>query len=630
VLDAMKNIYRRAFHEQFADEVKDVWLEHTRNLMLREYFPTVYHPQYFEGKSYAESIRKFLRFADQRFTHIQIRGTDTADDFVVTAIIPGSCMVLLARISDEHAVTPTLDEVELIVANRHANIDYKWPVGIGLAFSGKRATKADYWLPRLHDPSCDLYSKYCRCDCERTILLFLLFQEILSQETLLKGYEREKRLLPTIYRMETGGITVKNKPLEAKIESLKEECEVRRRRCNRFGAKHSRNPQFNCNSAAHLTGLLYNEFQLAPLKTTKTNAPSVDKDSLSHLYTKIKNEDEGYCTAGQRRELAKPLLKFLNDILELKVHQKGLESLVSYKQRALPINGFRRFYSRLYPSINQSGTITTRLSSNDPNGQNVSKKRLVRILDEEIEGPKVRDVYGPQSGRVWYAIDYSQLELRVFAAASNEQSLIQALADGYDFHGYVASKIFDKPIDQITDDERRIAKNVNFALIFGAGPAKVNATAKRADAYDLFSSLFPNVKSFMTETIERAVKDGYVHTMDGYRLTVPRNAPYKSVNYIVQGTAGSIIKRAMTLIDERKRINWKTSRLIIPIHDELVSEFRTDEPHVHHVHGMVKDMEEAGSELGILTPVSVERITSNWGNGQEVQVTKKRIIVPAA
>jgi hypothetical protein len=90
VLDAMKNVYRRAFHEQFADEVRNVWLEHARNLMLHEYFSTAYHPLYFEGKRYAESIRKFLRFADQRFIHVQIRGTATADDFVVTAIIPGS------------------------------------------------------------------------------------------------------------------------------------------------------------------------------------------------------------------------------------------------------------------------------------------------------------------------------------------------------------------------------------------------------------------------------------------------------------------------------------------------------------------------------------------------------------
>ncbi len=284
-----------------------------------------------------------------------------------------------------------------------------------------------------------------------------------------------------------------------------------------------------------------------------------------------------------------------------------------------------------------SGTGTTRFSSSNPNGQNISKKNKVKFGQKGQEGyaefviPKLRDVFGPTLDKTWYAIDYSQLELRVFAAVSQEQPLIDALNAGYDFHGFVASMIFKKPMDEVEDSERTIAKNVNFALIFGAGEKKVNETAGISNAYELFANQFPNAISYMQKTIKEVQKNGHLRTVDGYRLDIPPNAPYKGVNYLVQGTAGRIVKHAMIKIANESWFDWKQIRLVLQIHDELIIEVNNDSPFnsPQYISRIMDLMSEAGAEMGMNTPSSCERICSDWGHGEEIVVTPTEFTLAA-
>ena len=480
-------------------------------------------------------------------------------------------------------------------------------IALGYSPQGRRKTGYDYWIPRLVEPDNDCCSTYAIKDVERTALLFNLFNQLLDEEEVRYGYEREMDLLQVVYQMENQGITVHKQKLKEKIRTLEtKECTLKKK-CRR--AMKSKLPaNYNPDSTKDLPLYLYSKegLSLKPPRVTDKGNPSTDKETLIELAS-----DESLPTQTRR---------FLLNLVESRVHSSGKKYLCNYLSFGIssPENSN---YLTLYPSLNQSGTKTTRFSCSNPNGQNVSAITVVELGDKEIEGPKLREVFCPPPDRTWYAIDYSQLELRVFAACSREQSLIDALDAGYDFHGFVAQKIFDKPADKVTKQERRIAKNVNFALIFGAGPNKVNATAGIPNAYELFSEQFPNVKSYMDKTIRYAKKHNHVFTLDGYRIDTSPQAPYKAVNYIVQGTAGSIIKNAMIVIHQQNLVDWIYSRLVLQIHDELLIEISNNKPHKKTISRIITAMENAGGELGINTPVSVDIIESNWGQGKELPRT---------
>jgi len=299
--------------------------------------------------------------------------------------------------------------------------------------------------------------------------------------------------------------------------------------------------------------------------------------------------------------------------------ETGVRYMKGYKQLALHQ---KDNWHKIYPSLNQSGTKTSRLSSSNPNGQNVGKKDKIKLAGEEIVIPKLRDCFCPPPGKIWYSIDYSQIEIRVFATLSEEYSILEALDAGYDFHGFVASKIFNKEPEEVTDSERTIAKNTNFAIIFGAGPDKINRTAGIPNAYELFAGQFPNVTDFMTKIINSVKETGRLRTADGYRLDIPFNAPYKAVNYLVQGTAGRIIKRAMVSLDKLEWFDWEDIKMILQIHDELIFEINKHSKYNSNetLRTIMSVMEEAGSSMGIHTPVSCEKISDDWGHGEEISV----------
>lgn len=489
---------------------------------------------------------------------------------------------------------------------------------LGHSPTGDRMTGYDYWIPRFAEPDNDVCVTYATKDVERTMLLYHFFIDLLDdeEEQVRYGYEREKRLMQTVYRMEDGGVTVNPKTIKSKIRKAEKCSQEYLKNCSDLMRKKLRGTKtYNPRSQKDLTSYLYSPegWKQTPPKMTEKGSPSTDKASLEALIESLP-EDKQH----------KELREFLGMFLQAKSHLSAIGYLKNYQSYARPLHKPlsipEEFRNRevLYPSLNQTGTKTTRFSSSNPNGQNVSKISTIEIAGQTYEGPKIREVFSPLELLEWWAIDYSQLELRVFAACSEEQSLIDTLDDGYDFHSFVAERIFKKPPDKITKQERRIAKNVNFALIFGASPKKVNLTAGIPNAYELFAKQFPNVASYMEKMIAHAKKHRCVRTLDGYRLGVPADSPYKAVNYIVQGTAGSIIKNAMIDIDSNGLVDWDSSRIVLQIHDELIIETRKDSPKARSaVARIIKAMENSGARLGINTPVSCERIVKNWGSGEE-------------
>lgn len=266
---------------------------------------------------------------------------------------------------------------------------------------------------------------------------------------------------------------------------------------------------------------------------------------------------------------------FLGILLASKKHNKKHGDLVGYQTKSLPrksraykVNtdtSVSPFQPLLFASYDEAGTATTRLGCREPNLMNVAKamnpfeKDFPDVSYYLSESPSVRGIFGPPAGYFWYPMDYSQLQLRIFAAASQEASLQQAFLDGWDAHDYMAHRIFNLPEGVKPEDaQRRIAKNVNFGFIFGAGEAKIDATAGRPGLYQDVLRLFPNAHKFIERTKEGIRRDGCVYTLGGYPLAIPLRsnkwrpdvlapAAHAGVNYIVQGTEGEIVKLGIAL-----------------------------------------------------------------------------------
>lgn len=470
------------------------------------------------------------------------------------------------------------------------------------------STYADYWVP--YQLSGDLsLENYATKDAERTMLLWQLYEPLLDELDLRQGYEREKELLKVVYKMENDGITINMDTLKNTKSFLEKEITKTKIRANHYLKKESL-LVINLDSPKQLIDILHTDkgFNLPVVKTTDKGGTSTDKEVLRELFDKSEEDTTQY--------------KFLKQLLMKRSMNSAIGYLKGYEKLCYEVKGDVT-YARLYPSLNQTGTKTTRFTSSNPNGQNISKKTGVKFEEDKFSIPKLRDVFGPMPGKVWYSIDYSQLELRVFAAVSKEQSLIDALNAGYDFHGFVASQIFGKSMDEVEDSERTIAKNVNFALIFGAGPDKVNATAGIPNAYELFAGQFPNAIAYMQKVIREVKRLGHLRTVDGYRLDVSRSAPYKGVNYLVQGTAGRIVKSSMVKIGNEDWFDWKSIRLVLQIHDELIIEVDEHSPYnsPQYIHRIMSLMSEAGLDMGINTPVDADIITTDWGHGRAIKVT---------
>lgn len=262
---------------------------------------------------------------------------------------------------------------------------------------------------------------------------------------------------------------------------------------------------------------------------------------------------------------------------------RALKKLISTYVDALPklINPET---GRIHTSFNQAVTATGRLSSSNPNLQNIP----VRGDD----GREIRKAFVPEEGCVFFSADYSQIELRIMAHLSQDEHLVQDFRDGRDIHAATAARVFHKPIDDVTRDERRKAKTANFGIIYGISAFGLaeRMEVSRTEAKELITNYFstyPKVKEYMEQSVSVAREKGYIVTEFGRRRYLPditsKNAVVRgyaernAVNAPIQGTAADIIKVAMIRIDHRFTAEGIRAKMILQVHDELNFSVPTDE-----------------------------------------------------
>jgi DNA polymerase-1 len=348
--------------------------------------------------------------------------------------------------------------------------------------------------------------------------------------------------------------------------------------------------QFNLASPKQLAEILFTKLELPVLKKTAKGAPSTKEEVLQEL------------------ALDYPLPKVL-------LEHRGLAKLKSTYTDKLPvmINPATR---RIHTSYHQAGTATGRLSSSDPNLQNIPIRTA--------EGRRVRQAFIAPQGHKLIAADYSQIELRIMAHLSGDKNLLKAFELGQDVHRATAAEVFGVNLAQVTTDQRRSAKAINFGLIYGMsafGLAKqLNIGRKQAAEYiNLYFERYPGVQDYMNQVRHSAAEKGYVETHFGRRLYLPeinsRNgmlrqaAERTAINAPMQGTAADIIKLAMINVDNWLISNQLKSRMIMQVHDELVLEVPESEQQ-KVVIGVKECMENAASlQVQLLVDVGVG---DNW------------------
>jgi DNA polymerase-1 len=347
--------------------------------------------------------------------------------------------------------------------------------------------------------------------------------------------------------------------------------------------------EFNINSPKQLAEVLFVKLNLTPTRKTKTGF-STNVDVLEEL--------------APVHPLPAEILKF-----------RTLSKLKSTYIDALPLMINPRT-GRLHTSLNQTVTATGRLSSSEPNLQNIPIRTEV--------GREIRQAFVPERGASLLSADYSQIELRVLAHMSNDPALIKTFQDDEDVHTRTASEIFGLTPDEVTSEMRRKAKAVNFGIIYGISAFGLaqdigvsNAEAKRY--IDDYFAQYPGVREFITRTIQDAKANGYVSTLFGRRRFIPelssstvavRNFGERmAINTPIQGTAADLIKLAMINIHNRLMREDLGSKMILQVHDELVFEVLDRE--IESMKKLVK--EEMEGVLALSVPIKVDiGVGKNW------------------
>jgi DNA polymerase-1 len=348
--------------------------------------------------------------------------------------------------------------------------------------------------------------------------------------------------------------------------------------------------EFNLESPKQLQQILFERLQIPVLRRTPTGQPSTAEDVLEEL--------------AATHALPRLILDY-----------RGMAKLKSTYTDKLPAQ-IDPASGRIHTSYHQAVAATGRLSSTDPNLQNIPIRTA--------EGRRIRQAFVAPPGHVLIAADYSQIELRIMAHLSGDADLLKAFAADLDIHQATASEVFGVPLDKVSGDERRSAKAINFGLIYGMSAfglaRQLGIERGAAQRYvDLYFQRYPGVKRFMDTTREQARSLGYVETVFGRRLYLPdirsrnRNlqqyAERAAINAPMQGTAADIIKRAMIAVDARLQGTGLPARLVMQVHDELVLEVRADAQ--GEAVALLQELMPAAGELSV--PLKVEIGTgANW------------------
>ena len=415
-----------------------------------------------------------------------------------------------------------------------------------------------------------------------------LWSKVSKDENITKVYKDiEMPLLPILSNIERNGVLIDSKKLFKLSKELEIELQSIQKKCFKIT-----NKEFNLNSPKQLQEILYEDLEIPVSKKTPTGKPSTDEDTLQFL-------SESY-------ELPKLILDF-----------RSLNKLKTGYTDKLPLQISNKT-GRVHTSYQQAITATGRLSSTEPNLQNIPIK--------SSQGKKIRNAFVAEQGKKIFAADYSQIELRIMAHLSGDENLLKAFKNKIDIHSFTASEIFDIGIDKVSPDDRRSAKAINFGLIYGMSSfglsKQLGISIPEAKEYmDIYFNRYPKIKFYMNEMIEFAKTKGYVETVYGRKLYLPeinskraqrRNyAERTAINAPVQGTAADIIKVAMIQIDKWLMKQKSKTKMIMQVHDELVFEIYENDID-SEVTNIVNIMQDC---VNLNLPLEVNYgIDDNWGN----------------
>ena len=424
-----------------------------------------------------------------------------------------------------------------------------------------------------------------RTDCALA-LHELMFEKIRQDEKLDFVYSSiEMPVLPVLWRMERNGVLLDRAKLESQSHELGKEILALEQK-----AYEAAGQPFNLGSPKQIQEILFERQKLPVKKKTPSGQPSTDEDSLAEL------------------ALDHPLPKLI-------LEHRALSKLKSTYTDKLP-KSINPKTGRVHTTYSQTTAVTGRLSSNEPNLQNIPIRTAA--------GRRIRECFIAPPGSKIVSADYSQIELRIMAHLSGDENLRRAFRDGEDVHRATAAEVFGTPLSQVDSDQRRVAKVINFGLIYGMSSFGVaqNLGIDRGTAQtyvERYFARFPGAKRYMDETRKRAKELGYVETVFGRRLWLPElksGAPVRrqaaeraAINAPMQGTAADLIKLAMISVQKFLEQQKLKTLLIMQVHDELVLEVPDSELDI--VKTRLPDLMQSVHKLDVPLVVEVG-VGDNW------------------
>tara|TARA_B100001248_G_scaffold56294_1_gene37426 strand:- start:4374 stop:7091 length:2718 start_codon:yes stop_codon:yes gene_type:complete len=428
--------------------------------------------------------------------------------------------------------------------------------------------------------------------CEDVLVSYELYNylwaKVSKDENIIKVYKNiEMPLVPILSNIERNGVLVESKTLNKLSKELDSELKTIEKKCFKITKK-----EFNLNSPKQLQEILYEDLKIPISKKTPTGKPSTDEDTLQYL-------SESY------------------DLPRLILDYRSLNKLKTGYTDKLPLQ-ISKITGRVHTSYQQAITSTGRLSSTEPNLQNIPIK--------SAQGKKIRNAFIADKGKKIFAADYSQIELRIMAHLSGDKNLLKAFKNKIDIHSFTASEIFGVDVNKVSSEDRRSAKAINFGLIYGMSSFGLSkqlgiSIPEAKDYMDIYFSRYPKIKSYMLEKKTFAKQHGYVETLFGRKLYLPEinskqaqrrsYAERTAINAPVQGTAADIIKIAMIEIDKWLTEKKSMTKMIMQVHDELVFEISENDID-SEIEDIVKLMQNC---ITLDLPLEVNfGIEDNWGN----------------
>ena len=440
----------------------------------------------------------------------------------------------------------------------------------------------------MRDVSIDKITDYASEDADITLQLKSVFDKEIEVNNLGKiFYDIEIPMINVLSEMETEGIKIDTSYLEKLDKEFEEDLEKLKKEIFKKSGE-----EFNLNSPKQLGEILFDKLKLVSKpKKTKTGQYSTSEEVLSSLA----NDH-----------------KIIEDILEW----RSLDKLQNTYVKSLP-NEVSSLTNRVHSSFNQTVTTTGRLSSNNPNLQNIP----IRTAN----GQKIRRAFIPRgSDYILMAADYSQIELRVIASMSNEENMIDAFVNNQDIHTMTASKIYNVDPENVTREQRGNAKTVNFGIIYGVSAFGLSQQTdlNRSESKVMIDNYFlnyPGLKKYMSDQIDFARNNGYVETIMGRRRYLQNinsqnnmlrsSSERNAINATIQGSAADIIKIAMININsELKKLSLK-SKMLLQVHDELVFDVHKSEK--DQIKDIVKTTMESAVKLKVPLKIDLE-FGKNW------------------